>query len=126
MRDQVAGRTTDHSFTVDQAACAACHAAKPPDEKTDAVHGKLREWALALEHRLLASCVVVTTSALGPSHATDQPKVCSSPALTRARYEVRLVLEDKAAFVHNAAFARSLLNDAETLLNTQKPARGTR
>ncbi len=39
---------------------------------------------------------------------------CREPqAITRARFEIGLVLEDPAAAVHNAAFARSLLDDAE-------------
>jgi hypothetical protein len=39
--------------------------------------------------------------------------VCSAGGLSRALYEVDLVLEDPAAFVHNAALARRLLDDAE-------------
>jgi hypothetical protein len=121
LRDDPTGRATDHSFTVKRAACAACHASKRPEELPDAALGRLREWALALERRLRAACGFGITSTLGPSHATEPTKVCWSPALARALYEVRLVLEDKAAFVHNAAFARSLLGDAETLLNDQPP-----
>ena len=60
-----------------------------------------------------ASCPSPTAE---PRHAARATEPCRSQPLTRARFELALVLEDPAAAIHNAAFARSLLDDAERQL----------
>lgn len=94
----------DHTFKVQAAACAGCHGGarrEPP--------GDLHQRARALAARLRGACG-------GTGHALGAAESCGTPELDRARYEVELVLEDPAAGVHNAAFARILLDDAEAAL----------
>jgi hypothetical protein len=56
-----------------------------------------------------------------PPHARAQGKACASQALARARYAAQLVSEDGAAYVHNAPFARQLLDEAAAALAATLP-----
>jgi hypothetical protein len=117
-RHTEAGRApaVDHSFHVDRSVCATCHAQQAPAERLDAQQRSVRERALALDAELSRRCLPPSAAGLVPRHATDPPSACSSARLSSALYQVRLVLEDPAAAVHNARFARLLLDNAAGLL----------
>jgi hypothetical protein len=106
----------DHSFQVDRSVCATCHAQPAPAERLDAQQRSVQQRALALDAELSRRCLPPSAAGLAPRHATDPPSGCSSLRLTSALYQVRLVLEDPAAAVHNARFARLLLDNAAGLV----------
>jgi hypothetical protein len=106
----------DHSFRVRSAACATCHEANDPAHAS-APRAELRSRVIELERRIARSCVQASGARTDdPPHATTTTG-CRSQSLTRALYELRLLVEDPAAWVHNAAFARQLLADAEAQLH---------
>jgi hypothetical protein len=119
-----ATKPVDHSFRVDAARCSSCHAAGPLKERADD-HGDLvRARALALWSRLRDRMGLAPASGAGvsPAHASALTlDAGTSDALARALYEVSLVMEDPAAGVHNAPFARELLRDAEQILRGAGP-----
>jgi hypothetical protein len=116
-REFASGRSTDHSFATDSAACAKCHPQGAPDEQFDAQHRTVRQWAMSLDSEIARRCArSASPSPSQPLHAASPRSACGSPSLMRALYEVTLVLEDPAAGVHNASFARQLLADAERRL----------
>jgi hypothetical protein len=96
----------DHSFRVDPATCTSCHAAGTGALAAGA--RELEQRARAVAQALAGSCAVSE-----PAHASTTPVACKTPRQTRAMYAARLVLEDTAAFIHNAALARALIEDAE-------------
>ena len=102
----------DHSFRSDLQSCATCHADMAPLLRAGR---ELQEHARRLQAELSARCPM--PEAARPPHAGQATASCSAPRFDRARYEVQLVLEDPAAGVHNAAFARELLRDAERQLS---------
>jgi Cytochrome c554 and c-prime len=111
------GRPTDHSFRVDRASCAICHAAGPPGERPDGRGRGVRAWAQELWSQLERTAGVASSPTPPDAlHAHPDDRRRSDPTLVRARYEVELVLEDPAAGVHGAPFARRLLADAEARL----------
>jgi hypothetical protein len=117
-----AGVPVDHSFRVDAARCSGCHAT-PLAERADD-HGQLvRARALALWARLRDRLALGPAPGVGapPAHAAIATDARAEDALGRALYEVGLVVEDPAAGVHNAPFARELLRDAETILRAAGP-----
>jgi hypothetical protein len=106
----------DHSFRASETACTACHDADDPAHAS-APRAELRARVLELQQRIARGCAEPTDpSSAEPAHAKTV-SACRSQPLTRARYELRLLIEDPAAWVHNAAFARLLLADAEARLH---------
>ncbi|HEX6242454.1 MAG TPA: hypothetical protein VFZ61_16190, partial [Polyangiales bacterium] len=102
---------TDHSFKADPSRCGNCH----DDEaraQWDAEERALRTRAEALWRTVAMACGYLPDLAATPLHAHGEPPRCRSHGLTRARYLVALVIEDGAAFQHNAPFARQLLEQA--------------
>jgi predicted CXXCH cytochrome family protein len=95
------GGAIDHSFRVDPRTCNACHADGKPRERPDATGQRVHDRAVAL--------LALLREKVGAGAPSLQ--------LTRALYEVELVVEDPAAGVHNAPFARSLLSDAAAILS---------
>lgn len=95
-------RGESHRFAPVLGVCASCHEGGVP------VKPDLRTRALALHQKL-------TGKAPGskPAHALGAPL---DPPAGRALADVLLVLEDPAAGVHNAAYARALLDEAERLI----------
>jgi hypothetical protein len=100
----------DHSFRVDRGSCTPCHEAEIAPLSVDA--RELQQRARVLAQTLSQACST-TDDASQPAHASARMPVCESPRQARALFEVSLVLEDPAAFIHNAALARALLQDAE-------------
>jgi Cytochrome c554 and c-prime len=113
----------DHSFQVDRATCLACHAAGAPAEALDAGGLTVRQRALALMARIRRLCGDPSPSA--PNHADGRwTAPCGgSPNLGRAAFLASLVVADGAASVHNAAFARELLERAQALVPSAAPGR---
>jgi hypothetical protein len=113
----------DHSFRVDPAACGRCHGPGQPVERADERGDRVQARAIALWSRLRERLASLPASGGQPVHAAGAAVAAagSSDALERALYEVMLVLEDPAAGVHNAPFARELLRDAEASLRAAGP-----
>jgi hypothetical protein len=106
------GGRVDHSFRVDESSCKPCHTQgmilQPPSEPRG-----LQERARALAETLERACTTTAHASAEPEHATPGRVICRAPGLARALYEVGIVREDPAAFVHNPALARRLLDDAD-------------
>jgi hypothetical protein len=83
----------------------------------EAAQRTLQQRAEALARRVGADCA---TGAADPHQARGKVERCRSQSLTRARFQIALVLEDPAGAVHNAVFAHSLLDDAERQLSTRE------
>ena len=117
---------TDHSFRANPASCASCHPADVSREPSAA--SALRAQALELARRLPRTCSSMFDAGTTeqPLHAQTKKQACARPADERARYELALVLEDPAVWVHNAPFARQLLADARAQLATVQAATAAR
>ena len=109
-----AGVGVDHSFRADTRNCKPCHA-DAVNLQPSAAQRSLQDRARALAQRLEHACDVTPHERWEPAHAVLGRVACRAPGLARSMYELDLVLEDPAAFVHNAALARSLLDDAERI-----------
>jgi hypothetical protein len=108
---------TDHSFRVDPALCANCHADETRT-RWGAEKRALQARAETLWSGLTKACGSAAARAPDtPLHAVPAELRCRSAPLTRARYLLALVLEDGAAFEHNAPFARALLDQVAALLD---------
>lgn len=83
-------------------------------ERRDPADPKIAERARSIWTRLLPSSTARSTSH-DPPHATKTNMALSTPH-GRALWDVALVLEDKAADAHNAAYATRLLDAAESVL----------
>lgn len=104
----------DHSFRADAVACKPCHAGGvSPNAPADSQ--ALQERARVLAQTLERTCTVTAPANARPEHVAPGRVVCRAPGVARALYEVSVVREDPAAFVHNSALARRLLDDAEQL-----------
>ncbi|MCC6214372.1 MAG: hypothetical protein IT376_05855 [Polyangiaceae bacterium] len=90
-----------HAFAVDRSRCATrCHVGAPPLDDRGALARRARELYRSLGGEALAEGT--------PPHARRR---AGAPS-TRALEAVRLVLEDPAAWAHNAPYARALLEGA--------------
>ena len=107
---------TDHSFAVDATTCATCHPRGAPTETPDASGRTLNQRATELVTKLRRECG--TSGAVETPHARpgDAASCRLAPERARAFYAAALVSEDRAAAVHNARFARSLLDRAESIV----------
>ncbi|HKP55147.1 MAG TPA: cytochrome c3 family protein [Polyangiales bacterium] len=94
----------EHSFRADADGCKICHDATP------AAPLDVRTRALAAMRALEDLC---PSGRADPPHAALELATCRTPRWIRASYAAALVLEDPAAAIHNAVFARALLADAE-------------
>lgn len=106
----------DHSFRVQYATCASCHASGVPEETRDDMGRSVQERARALLLQLGAGCSEPDTH--GPPHARrHRDDACAlGPDPARARFLASLVAEDGAAALHNAPFTRRLLDQAEAIV----------
>jgi hypothetical protein len=108
---------TDHSFAVDRDSCGRCHTAPGADDAHREAKAALSVQVAALAERLVPDCGQTPTTA--PHRAPAAP--CKTRAHERARYALRLVQEDPAAYAHNGGFARELLKWAEAQLPSAAP-----
>ena len=95
-----------HDFAASQSACAPCHEAGAP--KTPNFQARAQNLFQKLTGKVPGP---------RPEHAALTPD--SAPP-SHALANVLRVLEDPAAGVHNAAYARALLDEAEALIATGK------
>ncbi len=93
---------TGHTFRADHKSCTRCHEGGAP------AMADFRKRA----HALLAKLAPPETHT-GPLHAGDE-SVPQDPQRAQALAAVRLVLEDPAAGAHNPAYAKRLLDFADT------------
>ena len=109
-----------HAMAVDRARCGQCHdAERPPVEQPDRSGKRVAERAAALFATAIARGLVRGATPGSPPHALAAPASPRTP-VERALHNVRLVLEDPAAGVHNATYARALLADAEAILGAAR------
>ena len=95
-----------HGFRATETTCKRCHASGKPRDPS------LARRAQSLFERLAPGRAAGTLDR--PWHARKE-RAPQTPQLTRALYNVLLVLEDPAADVHHPAYARTLLDAAERL-----------
>jgi hypothetical protein len=113
-------RGAGHAFRADRAACRACHTRELPVED-------LRVRAQTLWRRLAPLTGRLTRDPAGaePLHAFVTGVDRSRP-LGRAAWNVLLVLEDRAAAVHNQPYARALLDAAQKAVDLAPAMRDPR
>jgi hypothetical protein len=101
---EVPGRGREHAFRASTGICSGCHTERAADTS-------IRTRAL----ELLRTAGGGAPEMPSPLHAKPgtPPK---DATLARALYNLRLVVEDGAAAVHNAAYARELVAAAERVL----------
>lgn len=113
----------DHSFRVDPATCKTCHAGTIEVAQGNT---ELAVRARSLLLRIQRSCRAAEELSdldASPLHMQRAESGCKdADPRAQAFFAAALVLEDRAAFVHNAPFARSLLTQAEALLQGDRDA----
>ena len=112
--DAALERGAGHAFRPDTARCVRCHAAGPPRERPTAGGKLVAARAAALWDWLVAmGAARRPDAASAPAHAGGA--ILAAPGSREARLarDVLLVLEDPAAGVHNAPYARALLDQVE-------------
>jgi hypothetical protein len=109
-----------HSFRSQPATCRPCHA-ETPTERADASGKRVADRAAEL-WQALASRGIVRTAPSGPAHTEPRHALADgvSPSLADAARSVALVLEDPAAGVHNAKYARALLDAADAAIKSSR------
>jgi len=109
-----------HSFKANPASCKPCHAEGNPRERVDGNGRTVSERATRFWEELVRRGVVaIRADGRGaPLHAQTRYAVTKGAPqeLAEAARRVATVLEDPAAGIHNAARARSLLDEAGALL----------
>ena len=107
-------RGAGHAFAVDRRSCTTGDCHRDGEGLDGEAAGKeINDRAQSLL-ALLAARLKVSRGA-GPPHANGGGPGVDS-ALARAYYDVALVVEDPSVVYHNAAYARSLLDEAERWL----------
>ena len=115
-----AGRGASHRMVAPPTACQPCHA-DPPREKNAADGRSIAARASDLWRALAArggDAKPGETSPRPPHARLPREGVALDPRLAPAARSVAIVIEDPAAYVHNAPFARALLDAAEAALST--------
>jgi hypothetical protein len=117
------GPGTDHSFRVDRRTCTKCHGQGDPTESIDRLGSSVQQRARALVAELWRACLPGAGS--GTPHAEPRRLAACKlpPEKARALFNASLVIEDRAAGVHNAPFSRLLLDQAESLLHPRRSER---
>jgi hypothetical protein len=118
---------TDHSFRVDRRTCTKCHRQGDPAESIDRVAGSVQRRARALVAELSRGCLAGADAGASQGTPHAAPRRLGGcqlpPERARALFNASLVMEDRAAGVHNAPFSRLLLDRAESLLHPPRSAR---
>jgi len=118
-------RGTDHRFAIDAATCTTCHAGGVPKDALDASGRTLHDRAAALMSKLRRKCAATEVVETPHSRPSDLASCKLPPEQARALYIAALVSDDRAAAVHNAPFARSLLDRAEAALEARDSSRAS-
>jgi hypothetical protein len=111
-------RGADHAFAPNLERCPSCHT-KPPDATSS-----LFSQAADLWQKLVARRVVSHTPAREeplPMHATDSLRGDPKSPLSRAARNLALLLDDRAAAVHNPTYAKLLLNKSREAIERARP-----
>ncbi len=106
-----------HSFAVDRRRCASCHSGRAFDEA--ATRSGLHQRSEALLRRLVALRAFAAEGERGRApHASGWAlRAGVSASVRRAAALVLAVIEDRAAWAHNAQGAQRMLTEAENLLS---------
>lgn len=108
-------RGAGHAFRADKGKCQSCHDC-PQEERLGKGGKRVAERASEL-WALLRKKKVVESDREKTPHAATRILAAAGSKEARAAWKVLVVLEDPAAGAHNAALARTLLDEAESLLN---------
>jgi hypothetical protein len=112
-------RGAGHAFRSNPSRCNPCHG-KETFETTEVRAQALELWKRLLDLGILERAQGRTE---GPVHATDTLRADRRSPLARAAYDLSLLVEDKAADVHNRGYARMLLETAKKVIDRVHPAR---
>lgn len=107
-------RGAGHAFQVDRRACEPCHDC-PREERLGKGGKRVRDRAEALFGVLKEKKIIVSARSDAP-HAAIEVRASPGSPEAKAAFAILTVLEDPAAAAHDAAYARRLLDDAETAL----------
>lgn len=110
---------TDHAFGVEARTCTTCHPGGAPTEARDASGRTLHQRAVELVNGFRRQCGALDAET-AHAHPADAASCKLSPERARALYAAMLVSDDRAAAVHNAPFARKLLERAESVLGPRR------
>jgi hypothetical protein len=114
-------RGADHGFQADHARCGRCHGGSPPRERPTP-GGLVADRARAAWSALVARGWAKGSFQPGgnPPHARkpEMKMTATSEAHAALVRNLLLVLEDPAAWVHNAPYARALLDEVERALKS--------
>jgi hypothetical protein len=111
-------RGANHAFAPNPERCPSCHATAKP------VVSSLFEQAADLWRTLVDRRVVLhvpTRDEPLPAHATDTLRGDPKSPLSRAAKNLALLLEDRAAAVHNPAYAKLLLEKSREAIGRARP-----
>jgi hypothetical protein len=111
-------RGANHAFAPNPARCPSCHATDTPTVSS------LLAQAADLWRQLVARRIVLhvpTRDEPLPAHATDTLRGDPKSPLSRAAKNLALLLEDRAAAVHNPAYAKLLLDKSREAIERARP-----
>jgi protein-arginine kinase activator protein McsA len=108
--------STGHTFEVNVAGCAPCHTADDANAKLQATQGEITNSLAALKARLDKWGNWEFISNGGPKDANSQQPMIPD-AIKQARWNYYMVLNDGSEGVHNANYARALIQAANADLD---------
>src|SRR5262249_44193709 len=107
-----------HAFAADRERCSGCHPGAAKEQEPVSARAE------ALLSVLIAKGDLVArqggSDAERPPHARFTIRAAKDSARGRAIYDLLLLLEDKAASVHNAPYSKQLLAASESVLSPAK------
>ncbi len=107
-----------HAFAANPARCPSCHTT-PPAPPDSLVPQAKELWKKLVSRRVVTH--VPTPDASAPLHATDFLRVGANQPLARAAKNLALLLDDRAATVHNPSYANRLLQISREAIDRARP-----
>ena len=106
-------RGSNHAFAANSKRCVPCHATPPAS--SSALIGEARAlWQKLRDLRVVERAPTEAESR--PQHAADFVRVTAPRPLARAAWDIALLLEDRAATVHNPSYAARLLQTSRAAI----------
>lgn len=107
-------RGRSHGFQANRHRCASCHAEPGRALSWDDEGARMEKEAQSLWDDLIRlGALTAPTRAAGPPHATMTAAREAPAPLTRAAFDLSLLLEDRGFLAHNLPYARVLLEKAK-------------
>jgi len=111
-------RGANHSFAPNPKRCSSCHA-KPPQGVSSIATEAQDLWQKLLDRRVVTH--TATREEPQPLHATDSLRAGANQPLSRAAKNLALLLEDRAAAVHNPGYSKLLLQTSRDAIERARP-----